>query len=381
MAKKRSHGEGSLRQLPNGHWECQVMIGYKPNGKRDIKSFSAKTQREAKAKKDKFLKQRAEGLEYGANTGFNEWADIWYEECKGDVKPTTQESYKYTLQILKDYFGRTKITDIRTMHIEAFLRSLRDAGRSNSALAKCRGMLYQIFNMAEVNNYVLKNPVALAKKMKRVEQTRKEVFSADQVRDLMENLPENKIGWSIRLMLGTGMRTQEVLGLEPRHIKADGSEINIEQAVAMVKGTAVISTPKSSDSIRTIPVPEMVQYCARRLRDTTDKFVWESPKKPGNPCNPSHFRSQYYKALESMENIPALSPHCCRHTFVSQMQALGVDLPTIQNIVGHADIDMTKHYLHVQKPVRDAAAQRFSDAFSKKGRGTFGNILDYVKSS
>ena len=73
MAKKRSHGEGSLRQLPNGHWECQVMIGYKPNGKRDIKSFSAKTQREAKAKKDKFLKQRAEGLEYGANTGFNEW--------------------------------------------------------------------------------------------------------------------------------------------------------------------------------------------------------------------------------------------------------------------------------------------------------------------
>ena len=381
MAKKRSHGEGSLRQLPNGHWECQVMIGYKPNGKRDIKSFSAKTQREAKAKKDKFLKQRAEGLEYGANTGFNEWADIWYEACKSDVKPTTQESYKYTLQILKDYFGRTKIADIRTMHIEAFLRSLRDAGRSNSALAKCRGMLYQIFNMAEVNNYVLKNPVALAKKMKRVEQNRKEVFSADQVRYLMENLPENKIGWSIRLMLGTGMRTQEVLGLEPRHIKADGSEINIEQAVAMVKGTAVISTPKSSDSIRTIPVPEMVQYCARRLRDTTDKFVWESPKKPGNPCNPSHFRSQYYKALESMENIPALSPHCCRHTFVSQMQALGVDLPTIQNIVGHADIDMTKHYLHVQKPVRDAAAQRFSDAFSKKGRGTFGNILDYVKSS
>lgn len=264
---------------------------------------------------------------------------------------------------------------------EKFLRSLRNAGCSNSAIAQCRGMLHQIFNMAEANNYVLKNPVALAKKMKKEEQKRKEVFSADQVRYLMENLPENKIGWSIRLMLGTGMRTQEVLGLEPRHIKADGSEINIEQAVAMVKGTAVISTPKSSDSIRTVPVPEMVQYCARRLRDTTDKFVWESPKKPGNPCNPSHFRNQYYKTLESMENIPALSPHCCRHTFVSQMQALGVDLPTIQNIVGHVDIDMTTYYLHVQKPVRDAAAQRFSDAFSKKGRGTFGNILDYVKSS
>ena len=66
------------------------------------------------------------------------------------------------------------------------------------------------------------------------------------------------------------------------------------------------------------------------------------------------------------------------------MQALGVDIETIQNIVGHAEIDMTRHYLHVQEPKRLEAAQRFSEAFSKNGRGTFGNILDYmdrVKSS
>ncbi len=76
-----------------------------------------------------------------------------------------------------------------------------------------------------------------------------------------------------------------------------------------------------------------------------------------------------------------LTPHCCRHTFVSQMVALGVDLKTIQSIVGHADIDMTVYYAHTQEPQRKEAAQRFSEAFSKKGRGTHGNILDYVKSS
>ena len=58
-----------------------------------------------------------------------------------------------------------------------------------------------------------------------------------------------------------------------------------------------------------------------------------------------------------------LSPHCCRHTYVSQMQALGVDLATIQSIVGHADIDMTKHYLHVQESIRQAAIEKFSEAF------------------
>ena len=46
------------------------------------------------------------------------------------------------------------------------------------------------------------------------------------------------------------------------------------------------------------------------------------------------------------------------------MQALGVDLTTIQSMVGHADIDMTKHYLHVQKSVRQDAIKRFDEAFS-----------------
>ena len=50
--------------------------------------------------------------------------------------------------------------------------------------------------------------------------------------------------------------------------------------------------------------------------------------------------------------VRMLTPHSCRHTYVSQMQALGVDLPVIQSIVGHADLDMTQHYLHVQNPVK-----------------------------
>lgn len=45
------------------------------------------------------------------------------------------------------------------------------------------------------------------------------------------------------------------------------------------------------------------------------------------------------------------------------MQALGVDLATIQSIVGHADMDMTQHYLHVQEPIRQDAIARFSAAF------------------
>ena len=377
MAKKRSHGEGTLSRKENGRWEIQIMVGYKPDGKRDIRSFSGETQREAKAKRDEFLRKREMGLLTGKDLRFEEWADTWFENHKDNIKPTTQDGYRYTLRILKDHFGRRKLSEIKAMDIEQFLKKLRKDGRSDSALAQCRGMLFQIFNKAAANDIILKNPVAFADKMRKRPPREKEAFTADEVRTLLRELPEDKIGWSIRLMLCTGMRTQELLGLEPRHIAQDGSSINIAQAVVMVKGTAIIGTPKSYDSYRTIPVPELVQYCARNLRSTDKKFIWEAGR-PDMPCNPSHFRTQFKKALQGVEGVRVLTPHCCRHTFVSQMQALGVDIETIQNIVGHAEIDMTRHYLHVQEPKRLEAAQRFSEAFSKKGKGTFGNVLDIV---
>lgn len=65
-----------------------------------------------------------------------------------------------------------------------------------------------------------------------------------------------------------------------------------------------------------------------------------------------------------------LSHYCCRYTYVSQMQVLGVDLTTIQNIAGHADIDMTKHYLHVQESIRQAAIEKFSEAFTVEEKQT-----------
>ena len=147
-----------------------------------------------------------------------------------------------------------------------------------------------------------------------------------------------------------------------------------------IKGTVDIGTPKSNDSYRTIPVPEFVRYCARNLRDTDKKFIWEVGK-PDMPCTPSYFRNQFKKALERIEGVRVLTPHCCRHTYVSQMIAMGVDPKTVQSIVGHADIDMTFYYAHAQEPQRQEAVQRFSEAFTKNGRGVHGNILDLIKSS
>ena len=363
MAKRRSNGEGTLRQRPNGLWELTLMDGFQSDGRRKYKSFYAKTQKEVKQKARAYQDAKAEGIEVDVVYYFDEWADLWFESHKDNIMPTTQENYQYTLRILKAAFPHKKIRDIKPFDIEMMLKKLRRDGRSTSCLTQCRGMMYQIMNKAEANDLIRKNPVRFAEKMRYREPVkRKDAFTAEEVSILMERLPENRIGLSIRLMLGTGMRTQELLALEPRHIDADGSHIRIEQAINMQKGTAVVGLPKSRDSYRTIPVPQSLRWCAVALRQTEKKFVWEERKKD-NPCNPSHFRDQFRKALEAIPEVPTLTPHSCRHTYVSQMQALGVDLSTIQSIVGHADVDMTQHYLHVQESIRLDAIDRFSKAF------------------
>ena len=234
MAKRRTNGEGNLRQRADGRWEITIMDGFRDDGKRKTKSFFGKTQKEVKAKAKTYFEAKAAGLVTETAYYFSDWAELWFEHHQDNIAPTTQENYRYTLRILNEGFARRRIADVKPYDIEMFLKKLRRDGRSDSGIAQCRGMLYQIFNKAEANDLIRKNPVRFAEKMRRTGAVkRKENFTAEEVRILMEHLPDERIGWGIKLMLGTGMRTQELLALEPRHIEPDGSCIHVRQAINM----------------------------------------------------------------------------------------------------------------------------------------------------
>lgn len=226
--------------------------------------------------------------------------------------------------------------------MEEMLRNMKAEGRSHSYLSSCRGMLYQIMEKAEHHGLIRNNPVGIAEKTKHTAAKQKEAFTAEEVDILMEKLPQNRIGWSIRLLLSTGMRPQELLALEPRHIALDGSSICIEQAVKMEKGTAVVGEPANENGYRTVPVPDSVQSCAVALRSTDLKFVWEA-KKTNHPCNPTYFRGQFKEALDAISGVRMLSPFCCRYTYINNMIAKGADLVTIQKLTGYSTKEMTDY--------------------------------------
>ena len=108
--KKRAHGDGYVKRLPNGTWSGQLMDGYKADGKKNIVNFSAPTKSEVQHKMRCYMENRAESDAQPEMPTFCGWADTWYKSYRTEVKPSTYSGYKHTLAHLKTYFGDTPIT-------------------------------------------------------------------------------------------------------------------------------------------------------------------------------------------------------------------------------------------------------------------------------
>lgn len=362
--KKRRKGEGWVCERKDGRFEYREMCGYREDGSRNIIRFYGKTEKEAWDKADQYHAQKRAGIVEVKKYKFQDFAQIWFNHHKRTVSDTTQEGYKYTMRILNEYFFNYTLDEIKSFSVENFLYELKDSGRSPSYISKCRAQLHQILDLAVANDLLLKNPVNYAQKIRSNELPKeKESFNAEEIERLMQELPLTKIGLSVRLLLGTGMRCQELLALTTDDIEPDGSEVRILKAVKRVKGTSVVGGPKSLKSYRHVVIPPNLRPYVIMLRNGAAGYIWESPRVKGHPCSHSHFADKFAEALEQIEGVRVLTPHCCRHTYVSQMQSLGIDIETIMSLVGHAEKDMTLHYLHVQRPVQDVAVAAFSDRF------------------
>ena len=352
---KRSNGEGSIRKRKNGTWRAEIMDGFNADGKRRIVRFSGKTRSEVLEKVRAHQRQVEENIHIDKTMSFSRWADIWYADYQSQVRPSTYAGYKYTLAILKAYFKNTQIAKILPLHINRFFDHIVKQGYSMSQIRKCRAMLIQIFSAAEDNGLVVKNPASRAKKIGKKDERvakpirKKEAFTDKEIDILLAELPNNLIGNGIRAMLGTGMRVQELIALTPEDIAADGSTVDINKAIAMVDGVPKLSVTKSALSTRIAPVPEDYRPALIYLREHSGpEFIFSLPGNHEH-YGVGSFRRRYYTVLRKIDGVRLLTPHCCRHTYATQLEKKGVPLQIIAKLMGHANMETTGIYLHTEQ--------------------------------
>lgn len=216
-------------------------------------------------------------------------------------------------------------------------------------------MLIQILDVAEADDLVIKNYARRAfrttKQLSKEKTTHaKDSFSVEETERLLSDLPNNLLGNSIRLMLVSGLRLQELLALTPNDIASDGSWVRVDKAVKMVNGIPKLGDPKSRTSRRVIPIAPKYRYIPRWLRENGGQaFLWCAPRQESLLYSIGSVRRKYYRLLDKYPDVRRLSPHCCRHTYVTLLQSQGVPLETIACLVGHSDIKTTGDYLHISR--------------------------------
>ena len=300
------------------------------------------------------------------------------------LKDSTRENYFYMYKkYVKPVFGSTPITEIKYSDIKKFYYSLiEEKGFAPNSMETVHSILHPIFTTAVRDGYLRVNPTDGAmteiKKGRDWKLTKRIALTARQQERLMEYVFEQKEdhwGFVLTVMLGTGCRVGEAMGLTWSDCDFDNGWISINHNLVYRKNMSgkckyTITTPKTQAGIREIPMFEVVKRALliernRQLRmnypeieiDGYKGFIFRN--RDGELLNPHSINRaldrivKEYNAREDIlaveenrppEHLPKITNHILRHSFCSRLCENTSDtntLKTIQEIMGHRDISTT----------------------------------------
>lgn len=165
---------------------------------------------------------------------------------------------------------------------------------------------------------------------------------------------------AVRVAAYAGLRMGELLALRVGDVDWAGSVITVRRAIS----AGVEKGPKSG-RVRQVPLARQAALALHRVLDREDftrpdEFVFCTAF--GRRLDDSALRRRY-KLARDAAGLRPLRWHDLRHTFGSLLVAGGVDLVSVKDAMGHAQLTTTTRYLHARPATERAAA--FSAAFDK----------------
>lgn len=345
------------KEKPNHgkYYEVKVTVGHKLNGDPIRKSFyssiskeDAKQQAE-KWKVEKTVAERTGVILVEQDITFAKWAKKWLEVYKkGKVK---QHTYDYTYRVnvenyMIPFFGQAYLRDITQADIQDYFNIHNFLAENN--LKRHRMILKNIFDKAIYNDLCRKNPVIGIKYSSIKDKTVRHAYTQEQVEKLIEYAKAQRDGAMIVIMLNTGVRRGELLGLKWIDVDYERKSIFVKRSITPDTDEPQDGDVKSQTSMREIPVSDDFLAYLKTLPHKTD-FIIPGKTKYGY-LSIDGFEGRYRRFMEkacSSLGLPYLVPHELRHTFGTVLREKGVDIYTISRVMGHSDVVVTdKIYVH-----------------------------------
>lgn len=188
---------------------------------------------------------------------------------------------------------------------------------------------------------------------------RAQTFLRAVVGDSLETL------WVV--MINTGLRRGEALALTWDDLDLDAKTLSVSNALVQIGGVPTLSQPKTQRSYRTISLDSTTVQALkehrknqRRLRFSAEQWTDAESvftTSTGQPPRPD-YAHVCFKRIVTREGLPWIRLHGLRHTHASLLILAGVDVATVSERLGHADVGITvRTYLHGSvESDREAAA-------------------------
>lgn len=296
---------------------------------------------------------------------FNDVLDVWLAETRGRVKRSTLATYGGACErYIRPALGPVPTEQMTDEEVAKFLGEASEIYSSSTLRIICH-ILRSAIELAHSSGLC----GAVSGRFQPPRGTRHEariLSQEDQLRLLGSLRPEDgPVQLGILLCLYTGMRLGEACGLRWGDFTPDCNIIYIRRTLQRLatndgehKTALVLDTPKSSSSMRAIPVPARLHPVLESARCGEDCYLLTGTE---TPMEPRRFQSRFKAALRDA-GVADINFHALRHTFATNCVSLGCDAATLARILGHSDVAITLNtYVHPSFEAMRAIVDRNSE--------------------
>lgn len=306
------------------------------------------------------------------------FVDVYHEWYENYINTVRESTYARTAGMFNNHilpeFGNKRIATITTRDVQKAVRTWFNSTTAN--YKRWYNYVVAVMDYAVRQEYMVKNPakaVILPKHDDEIGDKPENFWDKEQINMFLNSInraESPEIYTMFRTLAFTGVRRGELLALEWQDINFESNTIRVNKTLTQgERGRQIVQATKTRKGKRTIPVDDVTIEQLKTWRHdqqvkyfmlgyntlNPDQLVFANSKNGYQSLNtPAKRLRKIIK--DSQLDLPKLTIHGFRHSFISNLLIAGVPVTSVQKIVGHASPEITLSvYAHVnEKNEREA---------------------------
>ncbi len=363
----------SLKKLVTNDGSIRWVARARSNGrgsKEIFKTFSRKSDAEAfledlKKEKKERIQNPFSAVSFADRT-FKDEADYWLSNNEIRFSASHLVRVRGILAEIMPKFGNLPIDRFTPEFLSAYQRTAKASGSANGTVNRKTEVVTSILNHSAKHRRI---PFSPATGFQKLAKGHKEMlfWNTEEASSFLESMDRKyPIGSDGRwvyaaylLALNTGLRAGEIWGLKPIDLPTTERVLHVRRQFNRV--SLKLTATKSGKS-RVVPCgPELTEELQRLVRQnkvSSDETVFMNSKRLPI-CHDNFTDREFVRDLKSWGGRE-IRFHDLRHTATTLLIASGVDLKTVKEICGHANIQTTMNYAHLVGGAIENVANSFS---------------------